>query len=446
MTKSDKNTTFGAEFTYYIHTFGCQMNENDSERIAGQLAQMGASPAISPEASDIIIINTCAVRKKSEEKLHSLLGRLAAIRKNRQVKIGVVGCLAQLYKGDLLEKSPHVDFVMGPDTYRQIPLLLADTRDHFTATSWDREWHEIPDREIIRRGEISAYITIMEGCDNFCSYCVVPYTRGREKYRPKSNILDEVESLVSRGYKEIQLLGQNVNSYRDPETGEDFRGLLESVDRVEGLSWIRFLTSHPKNLSPEIARTMAGAKGVCRQLHLPVQSGSTPVLTRMKRDYTREGYLAIIDGLRALMPEISLSTDIIVGYPGETDGEFRETLSLLEAVRYTNIFSFRYSPRPRAASSRQEDSVPLSVKRSRLMELQALQKEIQLDLNKQMVGRTVGTLCLGYSKKDKGVYAGRNEGYQVINFTAEKKPIGRFCEVEITSCGPYSLRGIARNT
>jgi tRNA-2-methylthio-N6-dimethylallyladenosine synthase len=445
MTKRDEEETAGTGPTYYIHTFGCQMNENDSERIAGQLENMGVSPAPSPEESDIIVINTCAVRKKSEEKLHSLLGRLAAAKKDRSVKLGVAGCMAQLYKEELMEKNPHIDFVIGPDSYWQIPKLLSERRDHFSATAFHRVWHEIPDRDIVRSGQVSAYVTIMEGCDNFCSYCVVPFTRGREKYRPMANILKEAESLAAKGYKEIQLLGQNVNSYVDPDSGTDFSGLLESVDLVERLSWIRFITSHPRNFTPEITRTMAVAQRVCRQLHLPVQSGSTAVLERMRRGYGREDYLDIIQGLRSLMPDISLSTDIIVGYPGESEEEFRETMSLLETVGYTNIFSFRYSPRPRAASSKEEDSVPLTVKRRRLIELQALQKEIQLKKNRTMLGRRIRTLCLGRSRKDNAVFAGRNEGYQVVNFTAEGDPIGRFCEVEITSCGPYSLRGEAKD-
>lgn len=419
------------------------MNENDSERIAGQMQRAGAIPSPTMETSDIIIINTCAVRKKSEEKLHSLLGRLAALKKNKPVLLGVVGCIAQLYKAELLEKNPSIDFIMGPDSYWKIPVLLAEKKDKFISASWDQEWHEIPDSEIIRQGDFSAFVTIMEGCNNFCSYCVVPFTRGREKYRPKNNIMDEVESLASKDYKEIQLLGQNVNSYIDPETGENFCGLLKSVNQVESISWIRFITSHPKNFTPELALTMAKASKICRQLHLPVQSGSTTILSRMKRGYSREDYLEIITGLRSLIPEIALSTDIIVGFPGETEEEFQETLSLLEIVRYTNIFSFRYSPRPHAESSRERDSVPFEIKRRRLIELQALQKEIQLKNNRRLIGSKMKILCSGRSRRDPQVFSGRNEAYQVINFFAKENPIGRFCDVEIRSCGPYSLRGIA---
>jgi tRNA-2-methylthio-N6-dimethylallyladenosine synthase len=285
----------------------------------------------------------------------------------------------------------------------------------------------------------------MEGCDNFCSYCVVPYTRGREKYRSISSILKEAEELASRGYKEIQLLGQNVNSYRDPDTGISFAYLLREINNITGIQWIRFITSHPKNFTDEIAYAMKELRKVCHQLHLPVQSGSTSVLKRMKRGYTRENYLRKIDLLRKLMPDIHLSTDIIVGFPGETEAEFQETLSLLSDIKYTNIFSFRYSPRPFTAASKMEDSVPFEKKKSRLIQVQELQKEIQRENNKSTIGQTQKVLCTGTSKKDPHVYAGRNSGYQVVNFTSPKNVLDQFIRVRILSCGPYSLSGERHN-
>ncbi len=429
---------------FHIRTFGCQMNVNDSERIAGILTSEGAKPSTSLEKSDLIIINTCAVRKKSEEKLYSYLGRLASIKKRKNVTVGVVGCVAQLYKSEILERKPFVDFIIGPDNYSALSEIVRSNREEkIISTSWSQIFQDFPFEQIFRESRVSAYVTIMEGCNNFCSYCIVPYTRGREKFRPMKAILQEVRDLARKGYKEIQLLGQNVNSYCDPESGKSFSILLEEVDQVDGIEWIRFITSHPKNFSRDIAETMAGSDKVCRQLHLPIQSGSSSVLKRMNRGYSREEYLEIIRMLRRLMPDISLSTDIIVGYPGETEKEFQETLSVLDDVRFTNIFSFHYSPRPQTAASNQKDSVLFDEKKKRLIQVQTLQKNIQVEFNTSLIGKTMKVLCLGRSKKDPQVSSGRNQGYQVVNFQASEDFTGRFVNVHITSCGPYSLIGEA---
>jgi tRNA-2-methylthio-N6-dimethylallyladenosine synthase len=281
----------------------------------------------------------------------------------------------------------------------------------------------------------------MEGCNNFCSYCIVPYTRGREKCRPKQNIIQEVKDLAKKGYKEIQLLGQNVNSYKDPETGKEFPSLLKEVNRIEGIEWIRFISSHPKNFTQNIAIAMKEAEKVCHQLHLPIQSGSSSVLKRMNRGYTKEEYLEKIVFIRKLMPDLCLSTDIIVGFPGETEGEFQETLSVLKDVGYANIFSFRYSPRSFTKASREKDVIPFKEKKRRLIELQAFQRNIQLDHNRSLIGSVIKVLCLGKSKKDSFIYSGRNEGHQVINFKSKEDVTGRFVNIRITSCGPYSLIG-----
>ncbi len=427
---------------FFIHTFGCQMNESDSEHIAGMLLASGMTRSPSPEESDVIIVNTCAVREKSEEKLYSLLGRLESLKKKKGTIIGVVGCVAQLHKSNLWDKKPSLDFIIGPDNYRQIPQIIhPQSVEKVLLTDWNPEWNDQPVQQISRDSKVSAYITIMEGCNNFCSYCIVPFTRGREKYRPISGILEEVEELASSGYKEIQLLGQNVNSYTDPEAGKNFAALLKEVNNVTRLEWIRFITSHPKNFSDEIAYAMQESVKVCHQLHLPIQSGSTSVLRRMNRGYTREDYLEKITLLRKLMPDIGLSTDIIVGYPGETQEEFQETLSLLTNVRFTNIFSFRYSPRPQTTAAEMEDDVLFEEKKSRLIQVQALQKKIQLEKNQSLIGHTQKILCTGKSKKDPRVYSGRNAGYQVVNFHSESDVLNKFVQVKILSCGPYSLLG-----
>lgn len=429
---------------FFVHTFGCQMNDNDSEHIAGILNFHGANPSDTLEESDLIVINTCAVREKSEEKLYSLLGRLNSLKKKKGKNfiIGVVGCVAQLHRSKLLEKMPYIDFILGPDNYWQIPKMMTNLfKEKIISTDWSQDWHEIPAAQTLRTSRVSAFVTIMEGCNNFCAYCIVPYTRGREKCRPFSQILSEILELAHSGYKEIQLLGQNVNSYIDPNSKKGFIDLLKKVNTIEEIEWIRFITSHPKNFSPDIAAVMKESKRVCRQLHLPVQSGSTSVLHRMKRGYTRENYLQIIENLRRLMPDISLSTDIIVGFPGESDKEFQETMSLLEKVRFTNIFSFRYSPRPLTEAEKNKAEVPFPVKKTRLMAVQNLQKTIQIKTNQFLVGSTIKVLCTGRSKKDPNIFTGRNAGHQVINFSSKKEVLGQFIDVLITSYGPYSLRG-----
>jgi tRNA-2-methylthio-N6-dimethylallyladenosine synthase len=428
--------------SYFIRTFGCQMNENDSERIAGLLEAEGASKADLVERSDLVIVNTCAVRAKAEEKLYSFLGRLAKQTRGRDTLVGVVGCVAQVQKAALWEKKRLVHFILGPGHYDLIPEIVRDKRrERILVTSQSRLWREWPAGRVLHSNPWSAFITIMEGCDNFCSYCVVPFARGREKFRPGRMILDEIRELARRGVREVQLLGQNVNSYRDPETGGTFPGLLEAVAALDGIEWIRFLTSHPRTFATDLALTMARNRKVCRQLHLPVQSGSDAVLERMHRGYGRREYLDKVRILRDLMPEISLSADIIVGFPGETEAEFEDTLRLLEEVRFANIFSFRYSPRPFAAAAREPDGVPLDVKRQRLVAVQSLQKAVQIDTHRSFLGRTLTVLCQGRSKKGAGSFAGRSEGNQVVNFSSEAEPEGPFVRVRVTSCGPYSLRG-----
>jgi len=427
---------------FFIRTFGCQMNENDSERIAGILQQSGAARAACPEEADLIIVNTCAVREKSEKKLYSYLGRLAQLKDEKSVRIGVVGCVAQLRGLELLERKASVDFVLGPDNYGELgPLLQAPPAEKFISTGWSEEWHEAPSGLICRESRTSGYVTVMEGCNNYCAYCIVPYTRGREKFRPLRSILEEISDLAGKGFKEVILLGQNVNCYIDPETGKGFSELLPAAAAVEGIEWVRFLTSHPRHFTPEIAAAMAATPRICRQLHLPLQSGSTSVLARMKRGYTREDYLEKVPLLRRLMPEISLSADVIVGFPGETDQEHGETIEALRLIRFANIFSFRYSPRPHTRASELADDVPFEIKRRRLEQVQQVQKAIQLEAHSRLVGRMMKVLCTGPSKKTPHLLTGRSEGNQVVNFRSDEDYGGRFVDVRITGFGPFSLHG-----
>lgn len=427
---------------FYIKTFGCQMNENESEQMAGILKFHGAYPCEKPEESDIIIINTCAVREKPVEKLFSILGRIKKIKQKNNALLGVAGCVAQLFKNEIIKSNDAVDFIIGPDNLWKLPEIinsLPKSNSHPIHTSRNREWREI--KQISRQNPFSGYVTIMKGCDNFCTYCVVPFAKGREKYRPLKYIKEEIRSLAEKGYQEIQLLGQNVNSYQDPETGKDFSSLLKEIHPIHGIEWIRFITSHPKNFTPEIIQTMAENDKICHQLHLPIQSGSDSILKAMGRGYTREEYLKKITLLKKLMPDISLSTDIIVGFTGETEKDFHDTLDILERVGYTNIFSFRYSKRPLTKASKFKDNVPFEVKKKRLIELQETQRKIQYKFNKSLIGKKMKVLCLGHSKKNHHSYRGRNEAYQVVNFKSFSDVTGKFVTVEITDCGPYSLIG-----
>ena len=431
---------------YFIKTFGCQMNENESEQIAGILESHGAVPCEKAEDGNILIINTCAVREKPVEKLFSFLGRMKHIKQKNNACIGVTGCVAQLYKKEIIQKNRAVDFVIGPDNLSKIPDIissLSETGSGITQTSRNRDWIEI--NQISRQNRISGYVTIMKGCNNFCTYCIVPFAKGREKYRPLKDIKKEIKGLADKGFKEIQLLGQNVNSYADPTSAKDFPSLLEEISLVNGIEWIRFITSHPKDLSEKTIRTMAETDKICHQLHLPIQSGSDHILKRMGRGYTQKEYLEKIELLKKMMPDISLSTDIIVGFPGETENDFHDTVDILKKVEYTNIFSFRYSQRPFTAALKYKDNIPFESKKQRLIALQEVQRNIQLKLNKSFLGKKMKVLCMGRSQKDPNSYIGRNEAYQVINFRPDTDMTGKFITVEITDCGPYSLIGKFRS-
>jgi len=427
---------------FFVRTFGCQMNENDSEHIAGVLAGAGAGRSDRPEDADIVVVNTCAVREKSEEKLYSYLGRLSSLKRKRNFLLGVAGCVAQVRKADLLRKRPFVDFVVGPDNYLDLPAMVRNAAEApAVLTEWGLDWREVGAEATVRENPWSAFVPVMEGCDNFCTYCIVPFSRGREKFRPLPNIVEEVRRAAGAGVLEVQLLGQNVNSYKDPESGLGFAGLLDRVCAVPGAEWVRFITSHPKSFGDGIVEAMARNPKVCRSLHLPLQSGSSRVLERMNRGYTREDYLGLAGRIKAGLPGILFSTDVIVGFPGETEVDFEATCGLLREVRFANIFSFRYSPRPLTEAARIPDDVPLEVKRRRLVALQQLQRTIQIELNGSFVGRDVLVLCTGPSVKGGGRYAGRTEGNQVVNFDAATDPTGHFVTVRVTGSGPYSLHG-----
>ena len=428
---------------FRIETWGCQMNVHDSEKMAAALGSLGCRPA-EAESAEVVVLNTCSVREKAQEKVFARVEQLVGRGRERPRLIGVAGCVAQQEGEAIFGRAPAVDFVLGtqslvclPDVVRR--LLAGESRIVEIGRHPDNL--DIPPEQIDRIPGVKAYITIMEGCDNFCSFCVVPFTRGRERCRTVSSIVREAESLAASGFREIQLLGQNVNSYRDPEGGGGFAELTDAVGAVVGIRRIRFTSPHPKDFSEALMERFAAGGPLMPHMHLPAQSGSTSVLERMRRGYSRDKFLHLVRRAREKAPELALSTDLIVGFCGETRREFEDTLTLLDEVRFSSVYSFKYSERPHTlASKRLPDDVPDPEKTQRLIELQARQREIQLALHRDLVGRRVEVLIEGPSRKG-GQLAGRGPDNRIVNFEGPTDATGSFGEVEITGFGPNSLLG-----
>ena len=437
---------------YLIETHGCQMNVHDSERMAGLLEQAGYEPAGDDSEADVIVINTCSVRERAEEKLFTRLGEIRrdALERGSRPVVAVAGCVAQQEGSALLARSSAVDVIVGTQNIKRLPMLVEQATSRPAAARALIDIQPLDDVSfplgVARRAEpFKAYVTIIEGCNEFCAFCVVPYTRGHERMRPVSVILDEARRAVSEGALEVQLLGQIVNHYQAPDDETcDFAGLLERLSAIDGLERIRFASPHPRHVTPRMIQAMRGLPKVCRHLHLPVQSGSTRVLGAMRRRYTREHYLDLVERLRTAMPDIALSTDMIVGFPGETDEDFRETLSLTAAVRYHSMFSFKYSPRPNTlALKRMPDDVPEEEKTRRIVALQALQREIQGKLYQEVVGTDEQVLVESRSRRRDWELSGRTSGNTVVNFGGDPGLIGRIVTVRISGANPNSLRGEA---
>lgn len=437
----------------YIETFGCQMNERDSE-IMGQLLRNAAYlPTRELARADLVLINTCSVRAKAEQKVFSLLGRLQRLKQKKPgMIIAVAGCVAQQEGKNIAARMPQVDIVLGTQNIYRLPELVAraaDAKKTQVAIELKPSFRfpqPLPSPDIFpgasaNQNPYRRFVTIMQGCNNFCSYCVVPFTRGREVSRPFSDIIEEISALAAAGVKEITLLGQNVNSYGSG--AEDFPALLRAVAGIAGPQRLRFTTSHPKDLSTELMNCFADIDILCPNFHLPVQSGSNRILQLMNRGYTIESYLEKIKTMRQIRPDLALSTDIIVGFPGETDEDFEATLELLETVRFHSAFSFKYSDRPNARSVRFDNKVPEAVKGRRLARLQALQNEISLARNREYVGSRMQLLIEGKSKAAEDQYSGRTVTNQVVNFPADEKKLqpGDFALVEIVEGCQHSLRG-----
>ena len=434
---------------YFIETFGCQMNFHDSERVSGLLEEDGYERTEDERAADLVVINTCSVRERAAEKVYSRLGEVREATMDRAAApiVAVMGCVAQQEGERMLRRDPSIDVVVGTQRLKDLPRLVGD------AARARRRIVDISPHDdvsfplgVARHADpVRARVTIIEGCNEFCAFCVVPYTRGHERMRPAADILAEVREAARTGHREVQLLGQIVNHYQAPDDPAcDFATLLERVSAVAGIDRIRFASPHPRHVSSRLIDAIRDLPKVCKHLHLPVQSGSNAMLRMMRRRHTREDYFALVDQLRDAIPDIALSTDMIVGFPGETDADFEQTLDLVRRVRYHSMFSFKYSPRPNTlALKRMPDDVPERVKTERIVVLQRLQAEIQYDWHVQAVGRIAEVLVDATSRRRSHELAGRTSGNTVVNFPGPPEWLNTLRRVRITAAAPNSLRGEA---
>ncbi|MBW2051682.1 MAG: tRNA (N6-isopentenyl adenosine(37)-C2)-methylthiotransferase MiaB [Deltaproteobacteria bacterium] len=434
----------------YVETFGCQMNDYDSEIMVCLMEDKNYVQTQNINQADLILLNTCSIREKAEQKVYSYLGRLRGLKeKNPDLLIGITGCVAQQHGKKLLNDLPYLDLVVGTHGIYRLPQLVEEINKKGHQICWtnfdyklNNATHPGPNQIIVK-----ANLAIMQGCDNFCTYCVVPYVRGREISRPVPDILEEAGGLLANGVKEITLLGQNVNSYgRGLEPKITFTGLIKKIaDLPPALSRLRFVTSHPKDLSVELIRAFDEVKPLCEHVHLPVQSGSTRILKAMHRKYTREEYLSKVAELRDVCPDIALTTDVIVGFPGETQADFDQTMDLLDRVNFDGMFSFKYSDRPMTQAMKLRNKIPEEVKSARLTELQALQKNISLKKNQALVGQELEVLVEGPSKRIAGQLTGRTRTNKIVNFACETVSRGSLVNVLIEAASANTLRGTVRH-
>lgn len=425
---------------YFVETFGCQMNVNDSEKAAGLLQAEGYQPADSAAEANLVFINTCAVREKASQKLYHALGRL----KRRQqadpdFEVAVGGCVAQLHGREILERAPQIDVLVGTHNVGSLPELLRRSREAGAGpqVELDRKADSftIPDQHVAHGNRVRAYVTVMEGCNHVCSFCVVPRTRGPETCRPAEAIVAEVRTLVERGVPEVMLLGQTVNAYR--HAGVDFPSLLERVAAIEGLLRLRFTTSHPEHMTRDVALRLGQIPKLCPYIHLPVQSGSGRILASMRRGYTPDEYRGTVADLRGAIPGLALSSDVIAGYPGETEAEFQETLNLVEEIGFEGLFVFAYSPRPGTTALRLGDDVPQDEKLRRVNVLNRFQQRAQAQRNQAAVGSTVQVLV--ESHEDEGRLAGRTPHFKIAHFDGPRDWVGRLIDVCIEAAGANSF-------
>ena len=429
----------------YVETYGCQMNEYDSEIVKTVLKDREYELVDSLNDADIVLLNTCSIRENANRKIYGRIHRIKHQRNGEQVKIGILGCMATNFRRKLLDDgSLPIDFIAGPDSYKRLPDLIenldVEGSDNFDVTLSEFETYEDVYPRCRDQG-VNAWIAVMRGCDNFCTFCVVPYTRGRERSRAPENVTEEVRRLADEGFRQVTLLGQNVNSYRS--NGHDFADLLEMVSSVAGIERIRFTSPHPKDFPRRLLRVINANPKVCKHIHLPLQAGSDRVLEMMSRTYTRREYLDLVDEVRSLCPSIVLTTDIIVGFPTETDEEFEETVEVMERVRYDAAFIFKYSERPQTIASRKfPDDVPDAVKSARTVRLNDIQQAHTLERNRAHIGQTHEVLIdEERTKKSDDDYQGRNDGNKIVIFPKGAYRAGQFVQVHITDATPSVLRG-----
>jgi len=428
---------------YYLETYGCQMNEHDSELVGKILGDLGYSKSKKIEEADAIFLNTCSIREKAEETVHNRLDSLAYLKKKKKhLLIGVLGCMAQNLKDVLLESKPYVDIILGPDSYRRLPEIIKfrnSNIDHIVDTKLSK--YEIYDDLFPNRKDgINAWLSIMRGCDKFCTFCIVPFTRGRERSRSISSIVKEAKNIIKSGYQEITLLGQNVNSYKTPEG--DFPILLDKIGKIKAIKRIRYTSPHPRDIDEDLLKIMVKHNNICNQIHLPLQAGSSRILKRMNRTYTKEDFLNLVDMIRKYIPDCGLSTDIIVGFPGETEEEFQETLEVVSKVKFDTAFMFKYSSRPGTKASHYTDHISEDIKQSRLQTLIEFQQNISLMNNRKRIGLNLDVVIEKESKKSVNQWAGRIESNTWVIFDKKNGyQIGDLVNVNIIDAQGISLFG-----
>jgi tRNA-2-methylthio-N6-dimethylallyladenosine synthase len=423
----------------YIHTFGCQMNVHDSEKMAGILQNKGYALTESPDDADLIIFNTCSIREKAEQKFRSELGRMKSIkRKNPELKIAVAGCIAQQQGRAILKNNKHVDYVLGPQNIHRLNDMLSQKKAAVAVE--ENPLISLNDIAAVRNDAVKAWVSIMYGCNNFCSYCVVPYTRGREVSRPSKNIIDEINKLALDGFKEVTLLGQNVNSYA---SDINFPQLLNNINKINGIERIRFVTSHPRDLSEELIFAIKDLSNVCEHMHLPLQSGSDRILKLMNRGYAVKDYLKKVEMLRVEIPDIAITTDIIAGFPSETSDDHNDTIKALQHIGFDGIFAFKFSSRKGTEAARMQNHLDEDTKTARLQEILDLQDEVTIKKN-QLLNETVQDVLVE-GKEKNGIMTGRTRTNKIVAFEGDASLIGKFVDIKITKSMRHSLKGKLAN-
>lgn len=430
---------------YFIHTYGCQMNVHDSEKIAGVMEELGYQPCSDVREADAVIFNTCCIRETAEQKIYGHIGELKKIKRAKpNMIVAVCGCMSQ--QAGAAEKIkasyPFVDIILGTSNLNLLRQAVLSAQNKKRSCNVDFLQYDEEDFVQSRTSYPNALVNINYGCNNFCTYCIVPYVRGRERSRKSADILSEVKSLLAEGYKEITLLGQNVNSYgHDLEDYESFASLLRKIGELDGKFRLRFMTSHPKDLSDEVIDAVAAYPNICNNIHLPVQSGSTEILRRMNRRYTREDYLALVQRIRAKLPDVGITTDIMVGFPGETDRDFEDTLDLVRQARYSSAFCFVYSRRKGTPAYSMENQIPYAVKRERITRLLACQNEVTKEISQTMLGKRYEVLVEGANTHYANTMCGRTESGRLVNFKCDESYVGRFVDVQIEQAKSATLWG-----